>query len=378
MIVYITFAENYSGIYSGQVIDVCQNLQNLHKRNVKLISIVSLRCFFKQRIIIKKKYKNSLIIPMFPRISNWKVNILVLALYFFLKPRTTLICRNTISANIGIILKNIGLVKKVIFDCRAAEYEQFIEYNLISDRVFIDDFLKLEKNAVLNSDYRLSVSQKLVDYWQVKFNYINSMHTIIPCTLNSIHTNNIRIFDKNDFGYTDEDIVFVYSGSLSGWQSIDLVFNFMQNYLINNNKNKLLILSRNNFSINRFVKRFPSQVKNIWVDVNNIMPILKICDYGLLIRENTLTNKVASPVKFIEYLYAGLRIIISKNVGDYSNFLLKNNCGFIDDECDSKLMKPTLNQREINMNLAKKYFLKSSAINIQKYIDFIINTENAN
>jgi hypothetical protein len=35
------------------------------------------------------------------------------------------------------------------------------------------------------------------------------------------------------------------------------------------------------------------------------------------------TNKIASPVKFAEYLTCGLNIIISNNLGVYTDFTLK-------------------------------------------------------
>ena len=52
-------------------------------------------------------------------------------------------------------------------------------------------------------------------------------------------------------------------------------------------------------------------------------------DFGILLRENRLVNNVASPTKFAEYIMAGLKVIISENVGDYSEIVTKNNYGFV-------------------------------------------------
>ena len=46
-------------------------------------------------------------------------------------------------------------------------------------------------------------------------------------------------------------------------------------------------------------------------------------------RESSVTNQVASPVKIAEYLSCGLKIIISKNLGDYSEMIEKYNLGYI-------------------------------------------------
>lgn len=41
-------------------------------------------------------------------------------------------------------------------------------------------------------------------------------------------------------------------------------------------------------------------------------------DVGLLLREDSLTNRVASPVKFAEYLRCGLPVVLTPYVGDFS------------------------------------------------------------
>ena len=45
--------------------------------------------------------------------------------------------------------------------------------------------------------------------------------------------------------------------------------------------------------------------------------------------KNSVTNRVASPVKCVEYLPAGLVLILSNELGDYSNYVLTNKAGFI-------------------------------------------------
>ena len=80
------------------------------------------------------------------------------------------------------------------------------------------------------------------------------------------------------------------------------------------------------------------------------------CDYGLIIRDESITNQVSSPVKFAEYLYAGLKIIISSNIGDYSKFVLDNDCGFLDNQCKMNLKKVTNRQKKFNSELASIIF----------------------
>ena len=136
MIYFITYSEKFNGIYSSQVIDVCKKIQKLSNKKVILISLVSLRFFKKERLLIKEHYKNSFVIPMFPKIKFWKFNILSIVPIFLFTKNNILISRNAIPTNLGFTLRKLGLIRKVVYDARAAEYEQFKEYKILDDKVF--------------------------------------------------------------------------------------------------------------------------------------------------------------------------------------------------------------------------------------------------
>jgi glycosyltransferase involved in cell wall biosynthesis len=48
---------------------------------------------------------------------------------------------------------------------------------------------------------------------------------------------------------------------------------------------------------------------------------------GLLLREDTLTNRVASPVKFAEYLRCGLPVILTPYIGDFYGLVRSEDVG---------------------------------------------------
>ena len=52
-------------------------------------------------------------------------------------------------------------------------------------------------------------------------------------------------------------------------------------------------------------------------------------DGGLLLRERSLINEVASPVKFGEYLASGTPVIISDGIGDYSALTRRERVGLV-------------------------------------------------
>ena len=171
LIAYLTLGDKCSGIFSGQVVDVCNLLSEQSGEKVKLISFVSLREYRKEKIKIKDVYQNSIVLPMFPKLKNWRYNIILLFLFTRSKKYNTIICRNSIPANLGLILKKKSMVKRVILDGRGAEYEQYVEYDMLSDKELEKKLRQLESIAVNDVDFRIAVSEKLVNYWNYAFNY---------------------------------------------------------------------------------------------------------------------------------------------------------------------------------------------------------------
>jgi glycosyltransferase involved in cell wall biosynthesis len=67
-----------------------------------------------------------------------------------------------------------------------------------------------------------------------------------------------------------------------------------------------------------------------------------MADFGMLFRKDEIVNRVASPTKFSEYALCGLPVLISDNIGDFSNFIKETGFGYvisnnehIEDECDT-------------------------------------------
>jgi glycosyltransferase involved in cell wall biosynthesis len=60
-----------------------------------------------------------------------------------------------------------------------------------------------------------------------------------------------------------------------------------------------------------------------------IQNYLAVGDLGLLLRERNSVNRVASPVKFAEYLACGLPVLVSPGVGDFSHFVCAEHVGYV-------------------------------------------------
>lgn len=180
---------------------------------------------------------------------------------------------------------------------------------------------------------------------------------------------------RRELGFSQEDVVVVYSGSLADWQFKKGLEIGLANWLAKASHHKLFFLSKRHHIIDDLSKRFPNQLKQKFVSPEEVAKYLLAADYGLLVREDFITNQVASPVKFAEYLACGLQVIISRKIGDYSEFVEVHDCGLLLE--DSTMPFPFLGKIEIDekfriRDLAKKYFSKQTDL-IPKKIDSFLD-----
>jgi len=364
---YITFNDPPSGIYYSQVTDVCSFMSERFNINIKLVAFISLRNFFQNKNAIKKKYKNSIVLPMFPGVKNWKKNYFSLS---FLKT-DKIIARGPFAAWLALKLKSNGKANSVCFDARGAYAAEFNEYNVSGEANINSEIYELEKFVLTNSDKRISISNKLVEYWEKEYSYSGKEQVIIPCTLNKFYEKDYSYQEYKDVrkknNITENEILLVYSGSDSPWQSLKTVYPFLDNILKQNENVKLLLLTKKIDDEHLFFK-YGTRVIQKWLEPNNVRDWLLACDYAVLLREQSVTNQVASPVKFAEYLSCGLKILISENIGDYSEFVKRHLVGLVLNELNGKinfLFVPKEEKTRIS-KLGQITFSKSEYINSYK------------
>lgn len=365
---YITFNDYPGGIYYSQVIDVVKYLNTLLlKDKVRLVAFISLRKFFVNRKKIKQRCSDALVLPMFPGVANWRWNrvwMFFLSLFFF---RTAVICRGVFAFHIVYPFRSMGLFRSIVFDARGAYKAEFEEYSVIPDKRLIKEVGLLERDAVWKSDFNLAVSQVLCRYWQKEFQYTKSNFAVIPCTLSDefikpFPTEQELAHFKQRAGFSDSDVVVVFVGSASGWQSFQIMDKLFVQLLTHQRSLKILLLGRHSLRNYKVYQLFPDRVFQEEVEASKVLEYLYVADYGWLVRENNVTNAVASPVKFAEYLAGGLKVLISPCIGDYSEFCRQHSCGRIVDESTewSELLPVGYLEKVRLHQLAIKYFTKGA------------------
>lgn len=379
MLIYLTYAEPPSGVYSSQVTDVIRFINSRLNGNIRLVAFISLHDFTGSKAKIKKELPDAIVLPALPKAAFWKFNAIVFwLLCIFLRP-TAVIARNVIAANIALKARRFTGIQKVCFDGRGAIAAEWHEYDVTVVENWKKNIHALESRAVMEADFRIAVTEKLIDYWHDRYGYSEGKHVVIPCTLNSSFKAHVpndmeKKTARLSMGLSEDDIVLAYSGSVAGWQSFPELYKYLGPFLTASKNHKIIFLAREEENITRLEKEFPGQVIRKWVSHHEVPSVLAACDTGILIREKSITNKVASPTKFAEYLSAGLPVLISEEVGDYTDFVKAHECGMIANGHGIPPLSPSTYETRARMiELVKKNFTKDAQLEHYKEVIYHLN-----
>ena len=128
-----------------------------------------------------------------------------------------------------------------------------------------------------------------------------------------------EVFLKKEF---NEKLHFVYIGGISKWQKIEeaiLVYKYISKNI--NRPTQLSIVTPEIKKIHDLLSKTEQKLYSIEIislKPNEVSDYLRSCDFGFLLRDKSIVNKLASPVKFLEYTSNGVVPIISDEIGDYS------------------------------------------------------------
>ncbi len=359
-ILYLTYNDAPSGIYAGQVADVCRFLSEEMKYDVHLLAFVSVRGYRKSRSEIRALYPRATVLPMAPKAKNWRWNKPALWLSLLRLRPDVVLARGPFAASMALDFRE--KVKKVCFDGRGAYAAELNEYDVVPDERVKAEVEAIERRVVLECDARLAVTQELVNYWKERFGYSGNAHVVIPCTLNSRafpsapSPERMRLA-RAKMGLTDGDILLIYSGSAAGWQSLELADRLLLPLMEEHPHLHVLFLVKSMPAMEA-AKKYPGRVSSKWLKPAEVAATLEAGDYGWLVREESTTNKVASPVKFAEYLAAGLAVIISPGLGDYPAFVREHHAGMIADGQALKLKPVSIEEKMRLHRLAMGSFVK--------------------
>ena len=222
-----------------------------------------------------------------------------------------------------------------IADCHGA-LEELIEFNSPNalKKNFRHMLYKRWKHKEENYkyfDYVLAVSESLKQYLVNNYCLNGERIYVVPCSV-AEEISSFEILSKQrdesrkKYSIKDDEIVFVYSGGTSKWQCIEETVELFKEIKKKIRNAKLLLLSGDREYISKFSDR------DIIIDslrADEVKKTLPIADFTFLLRGDYITNNVAFPNKFLEYVESGAKIISTPYVKDVASFVDEYKLGYV-------------------------------------------------
>lgn len=210
---------------------------------------------------------------------------------------------------------------------------------------------KIDIFAMKKAQAILYVSKYMREYYEKlgKCSFTNKSY-LMPC-FNEVYDR--AVFDSKDYSKK----IFTYVGSLDLWQCFEQTVDiykkiedklqdcFFKVLTFEEEKGKRILEEKGvrNYSVKRVPKE---EVKQELLEAN----------YGFIIREDSIVNRVATPTKFSSYLSSGVIPIFSKCLTDFTLESSKMKYTLpLDDEIDVTSLLDFVNQEVKKEEISKEY-----------------------
>lgn len=231
---------------------------------------------------------------------------------------------------------------KVIIDVHGSS-EDIVELTKnkeFSKRLVSNLIYRIEKNGFKKgfkyADGCFVVTGALADYIKKNYHTKNIDFFQVPCATTGISEDIKYIFDnrkiyREKYGIKENEIVFIYSGGVSSWQCVEETVELYKR-LKNSIKKplRLLCFSHNKERIQELVGATRDVVVDSYLP-HELEKALFAGDFAFMLRKNCITNNVAFPNKYLEYVKSGMKIITTPYVFEIANQITDNGVGFLYD-----------------------------------------------
>ena len=240
-------------------------------------------------------------------------------------------CRGPWAAAMGLSLRKRHPTIKVIFDCRGVRVEE----NKLSGASAsqIKRAADIEQRVARDCDAICCVTAKLGDYLVDRYQADSGKITVTPAGFDESRfyfDKKVRQERRRDMGIDDRRPVFIFCGGWDPWQAVPLNARLMKQLLKINKDALILGLSQNAAKIDRvFAEQgIPSANRLVLtVPFETVSSYLCAADGAVVLRESSIINQVASPVKFAEYQACGLPVAVSEGLGDAAEYVQATGSG---------------------------------------------------
>lgn len=315
---YLLYDETCSGVIESQALDIVRFFNNETEHNAVLVAALP----FRSHRTVKQQFEDSLgksvvstiALPQKLQVKLHKFEVKRIQRMLKRAKVDLIICRNASACFLALQARILSgqNTPRICYDGRGALKAEAAEYR-VYPKYIKPHLIRAEKTSILKSDFRIAVSEELVDWWKSEYGFASDKHCVIPTTISTLHQNfnptESRKEWRGKFNFKQDDIVMAFAGGKADWQGLDFWLPHMYTWLSKMPRLKLLLLTPANPSVKTLCDAFPSRVLNTFVVHNDVLKALSSSDFGILWRKPNITNIVASPTKLSEYVQAGLTVV---------------------------------------------------------------------
>jgi len=226
----------------------------------------------------------------------------------------------------------------IVFHCWGVEAEEMEYLNRARggkvDAKKVTRLKALQSRALAEADAIVCVSRAMVRYLMSEYSLSGKPICVVPCCVDTgvFSTKAACRHDVRSKLKVDGRLVVSYCGSLAAWQLPEVGIKLFRTIKCLEPSAYFLALTTQGQRMLELLhaeKLSPSDYTVMSVPHADVPKYLGAADIGLLLRESSPVNQVASPVKFAEYLACGVPVILSEGIGDYSEAVRQNHLGFV-------------------------------------------------
>lgn len=252
---------------------------------------------------------------------------------------TVVHCRGNYPALLACLAKGFSPIK-VLYDSRGMASEETRQKGAVMAAAFER---KVEDWLLKRSDHVVVVSGQFRDYLDRSGRIASrppGTVSVIPNGFSSERfpwSEELRAKLRREAGL-DDKLVMLYSGSLSQWHKFGESVLAFRMLLKSRDDAFFLIASFDGERVKEYLLREgidENRFRIVNATGDEIGRYLITADFGMLFREKNLINRVAWPIKYTEYLAAGLPALHTAEIGDLDAVTSRNGCGVIIHDLDS-------------------------------------------
>ncbi|HEX2258094.1 MAG TPA: glycosyltransferase, partial [Afifellaceae bacterium] len=247
-------------------------------------------------------------------------------------------CRGRAASELGLAVRATRPAARVIFDCRGWEGPELLHAHGFDSaerappdlRERCSEAEARQRRAARAADAVIVVSDAMrriaVRQWGVE----EARLSVVPCCAETqAPAAGTREATRARLNF-DGRLVVVYCGSLARYQAIEATLDaFDPIRRVRCDAFFFGVTPSPETLTARLRERGLRECDSLVVSATHteVPALLAAGDLALLLRERSPVNEVASPVKFAEYLAAGLPVVLSEGIGDYSALVRREGLG---------------------------------------------------